>query len=327
MPKQPLLSIVVTSYSMEREKDILELLDSIKAQTYTNIETVFVAERSKELCERVKSYAEEKAIPNTKVVFNDGIQGQSPARNLGVKHAGGDIIAFIDDDVVLYPDWAEEMVQTYQDDSIIGVTGPAFPLWEDQSLKWLPEEFYWIVSCTAFAGWNELRTVRCAWGMNMSFRKEAFEHCRFSENFGHIAQERRKVGPVVDDAEFSIKLRLITEKLILYNPRVRVRHRVYAYRLGKRFIRGQAYWQGYSKALLRRTYQADADTRMLRRERALLRRILLKLVPRTATLFFGNPKLAGRIVTLTATVLFYVTLGYSAGAFPPAGFTRKYFSS
>jgi glycosyltransferase involved in cell wall biosynthesis len=322
------LSLVITSYTTERLNDIYELLDSIKHQTFKNIEVIFVAERTMELYEKVEAHARDNGISNFKAVFNDGEPGQSPARNLGIKHAKGDIIAFVDDDVVLFNDWASEMVYTYQDDATIGATGPAFPLWENESLKWLPIEFYWIVSCTAFAGLNELTSVRCAGGMNMSFRKEAFKYCHFSENFGHIAQEKSKVGPVVDDAEFSINLRLKTGKQILFNPTVRVKHRVYAYRLGKKFIRGQSYWQGYSKALLKKTYPADSDTRGLLRERALLGRILFGLVPRTAVLLFRSPKKAARIFALTTAVLFYVALGYSAGAFPKLmGFTKKYYQS
>lgn len=328
MRQSPLLSIVVTSYTTERINDIYELLDSIKVQTYPNIETVFVAERSQELFEKVKTYAEKKGMSNMMAVFNDGEPGQSPARNLGIKHTNGNIIAFVDDDVVLFPDWAEEMVRTYENDSIIGVTGPAFPLWEDKSMTWLPEEFHWIISCSAWSGWNEVRQVRQAGGMNMSFRKEAFHYCRFSEAFGHTAQEGRKVGPVVDDAEFSINLRLKTGKLILYNPSVRVQHKVYAYRLSRRFIRGQAYWQGYSKALLRKIYRDDPDTRALVREHALLRRILFSLIPRTIAGFLSNPRVAWKRIAVTTAVLFYVALGYSAAAFPwLAGFTRERFAS
>jgi glycosyltransferase involved in cell wall biosynthesis len=244
-------------------------------------------------------------------------------------NANGDIIGFVDDDVVLFPDWAEEMVKTYKHDSIIGVTGPAFPLWEDKSMSWLPEEFHWIISCSAWSGWNEVRQVRQAGGMNMSFRKEAFEHCRFSEDFGQTAGEKEawKAGPV-DDAEFSINLRLRTGKSILYNPSVRVRHKVYTYRLGGRFVRGQAYWQGYSKALLRKIYPDDPDTHALVREKDLLRRILFKLIPRTLKQFFTSPRIARKTFALTFTVLFYVALGYSAAAFPKVtGFTKRYFST
>jgi glycosyltransferase involved in cell wall biosynthesis len=164
--KQPLLSIIITSYTIERSRDIYELMNSIKAQTYPNIETIFVAESSAELFDKVKIYAAENNNINITVVFNDGEPGLSAARNLGIKEAKGDIIAFVDDDTVLFNDWAEEMVKTYTDDSIIGVTGPAFPLWEDEEAgKWFPEEFYWVISCTAWSGWSDVRRVRNAWGM------------------------------------------------------------------------------------------------------------------------------------------------------------------
>jgi len=77
-----------------------------------------------------------------KVILNDGKYGLSTARNVGIKHANGDIIVFVDDDVLLCPDWAEKMVEAYKDNAIIGVTGPAFPLWEDASMAWFPKEFY-----------------------------------------------------------------------------------------------------------------------------------------------------------------------------------------
>jgi len=130
--------------------------------------------------------------------------------------------------------------------------------------------------------------------MNMSFRREAFNYCCFSQDFGHIAKTHKKVGPVVDDAEFSINLRLKSGKTILFNPKVQVKHRVYSYRLCEQFIRGQAYWQGYSKALLSKIYEIDPDTRSLLRERMLLRRILFRLIPLTTLQLFSNPYWHGK---------------------------------
>jgi len=139
--EQPLLSVVITSYTLDRLKDITALLDSVKAQTYNCLETILVIERSAELLERVRQYGEERAVPNMKVIFNYGEPGASASRNLGIKEAKGDIIAFVDDDVLLSPEWAEEMGKAYlEDDSIIGVAGSAEPLWEDESMSWFPEE-------------------------------------------------------------------------------------------------------------------------------------------------------------------------------------------
>ena len=130
MKQSPFLSVVVTSYTTEHLENIYALLDSIKNQTYKNTEIIFIAEHSQDLYAKVKAYAEEKSISNMKVVFNDGEPGLSVARNLGVKHSTGDIIGFTDDDALLFPDWAEQIVKALEDDQAIGVTGSAFPLWD-----------------------------------------------------------------------------------------------------------------------------------------------------------------------------------------------------
>ena len=77
----PLLSIIVTSYTTQRTRDILDLLDSITKQTYPNIETVFVIERSDELVKKITTYANNISLTNLKVIFNTGEQGASAARN------------------------------------------------------------------------------------------------------------------------------------------------------------------------------------------------------------------------------------------------------
>lgn len=323
----PKLSVVVTAFTTERINDIYELLDSVKTQTYQSIEVLFVIERSTDLFEKVNNYVKQKGIEQVNVMFSKEKLGLSGARNLGITKSSGEIIAFIDDDVVLFPDWAEKMINAYRDESIIGVTGPGLPMWEDEQMSWLPREFYWIVSATAFTGWKAERAVRSAWGMNMSFRREAFNDCMFSTNFGQTVggKEAWKAGPV-DDAEFSIKLRLKTGKQIMYCPDVQVYHKVYKYRLSRKFVRGQSYWQGYSKALLKKLYPNDADTKALVKELDLLQRILFRLIPLSTLGLLRNPRVSGRKLWFAFYVLYYVALGYSASALPWLfGFTEKKF--
>jgi len=324
---QPLLSVVVTTYTPGRLGDVKELLESLNAQTYANMEVIFVGEGAPELCDEVQSFARSIGQANLRTWFNSGEPGLSLARNLGVAHARGDIIGFVDDDVVLFPDWAENMMKPYADDAVIGVTGPAYPIWRDDRMKWLPKEFYWIVSCTEFTGWRETRLIRSAWGMNMSFRREAFEYCAFSSNFGKTdaGTEALKAGPF-DDAEFSIALRMKTGRVLVYAPNAAVCHKVYGYRLTSRFVRRQAYWQGYSKALYRRIYRQDADMRRLEREMDLLGRIFSRLLPSILVEAFVHPRLAWKKFSLSATVLLHVAVGYLAGTWPRlAGFTTQYY--
>ncbi len=314
MAEQSLLSIIITSYTTERLKDVYELLDSVKAQTYSNIETIFVAERSVELLDRVRAYAGGK--DGLKVIFNDGQMGLSAARNLGIKAARGDIIAFVDDDALLFPDWAEEVVKSYADDSIIGVTGPAFPMWENESAAdWFPEELYWIAGCTAWCDWNEIKEVRNAWGQGMSFRKEAFQVAGpFLAEIGFDKGRYRRgllTEDVGDDVELSLRVKAKTGKRIVANPGVRLRHRVYGHRLSWRFIIKRAYWIGRSRRMLKRLYrEIETDKDLLDQEHQLLKRILTRLFPKILEGFFHNPTIAWRQLRVTVITLTFVTLGY-----------------
>lgn len=306
MAEQPLLSIIITSCSTGRLNELYELLDSVKGQTYLNIETIFIAERSKELFDKVGIYAKQKALPNSRVIFNDSEPGLSAARNLGVKQAGGDIIAFVDDDVVLFPDWAEEMVKTCENNSIIGVTGAALPLWEDESMSWLPEEFYWLISCTGWTGWTGTRIVRGAFGANMAFKRETFnDGCLFSLGTGYTHGYHHQ--PVSDDLEFSLRVRKKTGKAIIFSPSARVWHRASKRRLGLRFVTARAYQVGRTRRLIRRYYpdefgQSEQEQRVLKGTFRLLLGI-----PKE---FLIKPRVAWKKLCLIFIVLISLTVGY-----------------
>ncbi len=87
--RQMKVSIVTTGYTLDRLKDITELLDSINAQTYKNTETLIVAERSVELADSIKKYIADKGYANMRVLFNEGEWGSYPSRNLAIGEAGG----------------------------------------------------------------------------------------------------------------------------------------------------------------------------------------------------------------------------------------------
>jgi GT2 family glycosyltransferase len=304
---------------MDRLKDITELLDSIKTQTYPNVETILIAERSTELLDRLNQYVTEKTIPRTKTVFNHGEWGLSAARNLGFKEATGDIIAFIDDDALPLPDWAEEIVKTYKDNSVIGATGPSFLKWEDKGIAWIPEEFYWIIGGSIFNACTEIREVRNVSGTNMSFRREAFDSCGlFSTKLGAKGGgESGKHELCGEETEFSIRVRRITGKRTIYNPNVRVYHRVYKFRVTPSFVARRAYWEGYTKALFKKSCHdaRDHNKALLKVEYHLLGRIVIRLLPRILLGLFSHPMIALRRLSITVNAVFFVALGYCSYSF------------
>ncbi len=315
----PVLSVVMTGYTLQRLPDVFEAIESLSRQTYPHLEIIFVAEGPEELGTRVGTFGRERRIANLRIVVNDGTPGLTFARNVGIEYARGELVAFFDDDAVAAPDWAEHLVETFAaHPEAIGLTGQALPLWRGEDAPWFPDELDWILGSTRFTGWHELRAVRNAAGVNMAFRREAFEHCRFSTvlvggNQGDPAGIKR--GLVGDDTLFSLDLYARTKRPILFAPAVIVYNKVYPYRLKPEYLRRRAFWEGYTKASLTKFRSGDYSIR-LSTESNLLRRILLGLLPRTLWQLLDRPTVAWRRLSITVTVLFHLSLGYAAGRFP-----------
>jgi len=333
-PGGPLVSVVITTYARERLDDVLSLLRSLANQTYANVEVIFIGERVRELPALMAEQAGREGITNLRVVFNDH-PGLSQSRNLGAQLARGEIVAFVDDDAVAQDTWVAEMVKVFvQYPAAIGVAGAALPLWEDASMSWFPEEFFWIVSCPvpAWTGVSRLQPVRNAWGINMAFRKEVFEVVRFSETFGVSNRGKAdgmKLGLSGDDTEFCMHLRHVTGRPILFNPDCKVLHRVRRQRLSSRFTRRQAFWDVRSKATIGRVLRQYGDGRgrfPLSNELTVFRQTLLSFVPRVIRRLFSRPRVAARQLALATDVLAHFALGYAAArlSWPGLALARRY---
>jgi len=309
------ISIVIPCHESDRLKDVTELLDSVEAQTYRNIETIIATEGSFELTQSIRAYMNEKGYLNVQVLYNEAEPGSYPSQNLGIGQATGEIIAFVDDDALLFPGWAEEIAKTYADDSsVIGVTGPILPLWETDSVLWFPIEFYWIFSCT-FWDWIDKKEVRNGYCTNLSFRREAFDACGLFmsrlEYRGSVKSDWQQPG--AQETELCVRIKQKTGKRIIYDPNVKVKHKVYGYRISTRFIMKRAYLEGYAKAILNNLYRSP-DTAVLSTEYKLLNQILFGLVPISLRLLFSQPIVALRRLWVTSLVLLFVAIGYCSSS-------------
>jgi GT2 family glycosyltransferase len=180
-------------------------------------------------------------------------------------------------------------------------------------MAWFPKEFYWIISCTAWDAEDRFKEVRNAWGMNMAFKREAFEKAvMFSNEFGFHK------GPMAEDNEFSLRVKEKTGKKIFYCPYVKLWHRVHKYRLSQKFIKERAYWIGYSRQMMKQTKPKNKNdvTNVLSQEHQLLNRIFTRLFPDMIKKLFTKPVVAWRVTLVTVTALTFVTLGYYSHLMP-----------
>ena len=109
------------------------------------------------------------------MLFERRSLGASAARNIGIRVAQGDILAFLDDDAVADQKWVENLVDSYKELKAMAVGGKILPLWLPCKPAYFPEESYWLVGAThkGFAE-DAVVEVRNVLASNMSFRKEVF---------------------------------------------------------------------------------------------------------------------------------------------------------
>jgi glycosyltransferase involved in cell wall biosynthesis len=227
---------VVCAYDLERWGELVKCIDALRRQTRPPHDVVLVIDHNSDLLAQAR-----ERFDGVLVVGNAESKGLRGSRNTGVANAGGDILAFIDDDAIPEPDWLERLLEGYADPRVIGVGGRIEPRWDPARPSWFPSEFDWVVGCS-YVGLPSFATyVRNLIGCNMSYRREAFDAGGF------------ELGYSCDETEFCIRVgQQDPTRRFLYQPAARVHHRVSTTRLRLRRYVARCYWEGGSKAVVAR---------------------------------------------------------------------------
>jgi glycosyltransferase involved in cell wall biosynthesis len=240
----PSVSIIVCAHRTDRLQDILEAIDSLKAQSYQGIEIITVIDGNPELYEKIRSLAED---PRIHVTLNEKNLGLSESRNKGLSMSEGDIIAFFDDDAIAEANWVEELVKMYLDRDAIAAGGCILPLWLGDEPMCLPQEFYWLVGATHKGFPEDVGEVRNTFGSNLSFKSDVLRSLGgFRGEMGLKAKGQLQS----EETEICDRMKDKFGKGVVYNNKAIVHHKVFPERLRWRFLLGRAFWQGYSKRVM-----------------------------------------------------------------------------
>lgn len=128
MQKEPLVSVVVTGLNEERdiEKCIHALIFN---QTYRNYELIYVdggsSDKTLEIVKYVIASARRHSNNKTEIII-DKRSNPAKARNNGIKHSQGEIIAFVDADCVAPKFWLQLIVKKLSTagEEVAGIGGP-----------------------------------------------------------------------------------------------------------------------------------------------------------------------------------------------------------
>ena len=171
----PKISVIVPVYKVE--KYLENCVDSLRNQTFQDIEIILVDDGSPDSCSAIcDRFA---ALDRRITVIHQRNQGLSCARNAGIDRATGCYFCFVDSDDLVSPDYCQVLLNLLEgtafDFSVCGVcrfrdgTAPS-PTLEIGTAKAVSNEEYLKMQLekrTEFGVWNKL------------FRREVFDHIRF----------------------------------------------------------------------------------------------------------------------------------------------------
>ncbi|MBK1990775.1 glycosyltransferase family 2 protein [Sphaerospermopsis aphanizomenoides BCCUSP55] len=192
-----LFSIVICT--TDRAVSLLKTIDSLQQINYKNIEVIVVDSSSNsDTVEMLRAI--EKKINFKLLFFVSGVNNISKSRNIGIKNASGNIVAFIDDDAIPPPDWIEKLLSIYslQSDKCAGVGGtvrdmtkPSYPLQYHRGITNVISNTIPIRSTDA-VNYNQPQGFwyNSLMGANSSYRKDVLEKINgYDEFFEYFLDE------------------------------------------------------------------------------------------------------------------------------------------
>ena len=206
------ITVIVCTYN--RCEMLAEALSSLAVSTLPSSVTWEVLVVDNNSTDRTRAVVEgfcERYPERFRYLF-EARSGKSYALNTGIRHALGEILAFLDDDVVAEPAWLEKLTANLDDNNWAGAGGRILANWTSPRPSWIWLDGRYSLAPLAIFDLGptsgELREA--PFGTNMAFRKAIFD------KYGDF---RTDLGPRPgsqirgEDSEFAERLFAAGERL------------------------------------------------------------------------------------------------------------------
>ena len=244
------LSVVICTVPV-RSEQLASTLMNIARQNYKPHEVIVVTDEG--YSDYVKSNIPLPLFEWLKIrVIDSGGRGLSRARNRGVEAALGNIILFIDDDVVIPdPDTLFKVLEAFETDDKLGVYGVQVkPLFYD-SIR-LDDKYNWLFGCT------DDRAVRPV-GAFFAVRRVCFNVVGlFDEKLGRFGRYLLSG----EETELFNRIQKYMSLKVVIDNNVKVYHIIQGRKW--RYIFRRAFMEGISKARFRNYDYSAEKTYLLR---------------------------------------------------------------
>jgi glucosyl-dolichyl phosphate glucuronosyltransferase len=241
-------SVILCTYNRAAQlKEALESVVVSMRKQSVDCEVVVVDNNSRDGTKDVVAEFNSHYPGTFRYIF-EAQQGKSFALNRGIRESKGDLLAFVDDDVTVEPDWLGELTGPFCNEQWVGAAGRVYLPKDFLPPSWMkldgPYGLGPVLALFDLGGKAEPLSVPPI-GANMAFRKEVFE------KYGGF---RSDLGPRpgseirFEDTEFGGRLLKRGEKL-LYVPTAIVYHAIPERRLKKQYY--LRYFFDYGRGLIR----------------------------------------------------------------------------
>ena len=274
-----MISVIVPAYNAE--KTIKDCLNGLLRQNYpkNKYEVIVVDDGSTDDTRKIL-----KSFRRVKLVEQEH-KGPAAARNLGVKHAKGNIVLFTDSDCVPDKNWIKHMIEPFKDKTIVGVSGTYKTLNKEKPIA-------------RFAGYEIeerhkklKKEIDFIGTFSAGYRKNVFVRFGgFDESF---------TMPAGEDPELSFKINKAGLKMVFQSKAF-----VYTYHPDslREFLR-KKFWRSYWRVLLYKKYPRKIFRHSYTPKSVFLGTALTGLT--VLLLFFGVLKIIPLFIGLISFILVF----------------------
>ncbi len=129
-------------------------MEAVTATDYPNFELIFVDDASSDgsLEEIRSSYG---SNPRLKIVQNDKNLGAAATRNAGIQAASGELIAMLDIDARVHPNWLKELVELIESDPNVGAAQSKIVSFDGRSIMCAGEKLIPYLGWPLLVGFSD----------------------------------------------------------------------------------------------------------------------------------------------------------------------------
>jgi glycosyltransferase involved in cell wall biosynthesis len=240
------VTVILCTYN--RCNELKTALSSVAASTLPESVSWDVLIIDNNSTDQTREVAEEfcKLYPERFRYLFEPQQGKSYALNTGIRESKGEVLAFMDDDVTVDPNWLRNLTACFDDNTWVGAGGRIILQWPPSVPDWLATEGPLVRH--GFPGFYQGDVVKQLvgppFGTNMAFRKTMFEkYGGFRIDLGCNPKNQIRN----EDTEFGRRLVFGGERL-RYEPSAIVYHPVPEKKITKRHFLKWGFDKGRGEA-------------------------------------------------------------------------------